>query len=30
MTDFKNLFPPYDFENNDGIILNFFEDELNW
>ena len=27
MTDFKNLFSPYDFEKNDKIILRYFRDE---
>ena len=26
LTDFKNMFPPYDFKKNDEIILNYFKD----
>ena len=25
LIDFTNFFPPYDFENNDDIILNYFK-----
>ena len=28
LTDFTNLFSPYDFEKNDCIILTCFKDEL--
>ena len=27
LTDFTSVFSPYDFENNDGIILSYFKDE---
>ena len=27
LTDFTSMFSPYDFENNDGIILSYFKDE---
>ena len=27
LVDFTSLFPPYDFEKNDGIILSYFKDE---
>ena len=27
LVDFTSLFSPYDFENNDNIILNYFKDE---
>ena len=27
LTDFSSLFSPYDFEENDGIILSYFKDE---
>ena len=27
LTDFTSLFPPYDFEENDGIILSYFKHE---
>ena len=27
LTDFTNLFAPYDFEKNDDIILSYFKDE---
>ena len=27
LTDFTSLFSPYDFENNDGIILSYFKNE---
>ena len=27
LTDFTNMFSPHDFEKNDSIILNYFEDE---
>ena len=30
LTDFTNLFSPYDFERNDSIILSYFKDEWNW
>ena len=26
LTDFKSLFPPYNFEKNDNIILRYFKD----
>ena len=29
LTDFTNLFSPYDFERNDSIILSYFKDEWN-
>ena len=29
LTDITSLFCPYDFENNDDIILIYFKDELN-
>ena len=29
LTDITSLFCPYDFENNDDIILSYFKDELN-
>ena len=28
-TDITSLFSPYDFENNEDIILSYFKDELN-
>ena len=27
LTDFTNMFSPHDFEKNESIILNYFEDE---
>ena len=30
MTNFTNIFSPYDFEKNDNIILCNFKDEWNW
>ena len=27
LTDFTSFFSPYDFENNDGIILSYFKNE---
>ena len=27
LTDFTNMFSPYDFKKNDGIILSYFKDE---
>ena len=30
LTDFTSLFSPNDFKKNDGIILSYFKDELNW
>ena len=27
LTDFTNVFSPYDFKKNDGIILSYFKDE---
>ena len=27
LTDFTSLFSPYDFENNDDLILSYFKDE---
>ena len=27
LTDFKNLFSPYDFDKNDNIILSYFKDQ---
>ena len=27
LTDFTNLFAPYDFEKNDSIILSYFKDK---
>ena len=27
LTDFTSSFSPYDFENNDGIILSYFKNE---
>ena len=27
LTDFTNMFCPYDFQKNDNIILNYFKDE---
>ena len=27
LTDYTNLFPPYDFDKNDNIILSYFKDE---
>ena len=27
LTDFTNLFSPYDFDENDNIILSYFKDE---
>ena len=27
LTDFTNLFSPYDFEKSDDIILSYFKDE---
>ena len=29
LTDITSLFSPYDFENNEDIILSYFKDELN-
>ena len=29
LTDFTNLFSPYDFEKNDSIFLSYFQDEWN-
>ena len=29
LTDYLSLFSPYDFKNNDNIILSFFKDEWN-
>ena len=29
LTDFTNMFSPYDFKKNDNIILSYFKDELN-
>ena len=29
LTDFANMFSPYDFKKNDNIILSYFKDELN-
>ena len=26
LTDYTNLFSPYDFDKNDGIILSYFKD----
>ena len=28
LTDFTNIFSPYDFEKNDDLILTYFKDEL--
>ena len=30
LTDFTNLFSPYDFKKNDDITLSYFKDERNW
>ena len=27
LTDFTNVFSPYDFDKNDGITLSYFKDE---
>ena len=29
LTDFTNIFSPYNFKKNDDIILSYFKDELN-
>ena len=30
LTDFTSLFSPYDFDENDNVILSYFKDEWNW
>ena len=30
LTDFTNLFSPYNFDKNDSIILSYFKDGWNW
>ena len=30
LTDYTNMFSPYDFDKNDKIILSYFKDAWNW
>ena len=30
LTDYTNMFSPYDFDKNDSIILRYFKDGWNW
>ena len=30
LTDYTNLFSPYDFDKNESIILSYFKDAWNW
>ena len=30
LTEYTNLFSPYDFDKNDNIMLSYFKDGWNW